>query len=90
MFHATAPLKFQVEFIRLGMNGQNRRITDGTWRVIIRHVGLNARLARVVECRYFAGMNIEETACALALSPATVKRDWGVARAWLNKELVAL
>jgi RNA polymerase sigma-70 factor, ECF subfamily len=51
---------------------------------------LNARLARVVECRYFAGMNIEETACALALSPATVKRDWGVARAWLNKELVAL
>jgi RNA polymerase sigma factor (TIGR02999 family) len=48
---------------------------------------LNARLARVVECRFFAGMNIEETAGALALSPATVKRDWGVARAWLNKEL---
>ena len=49
---------------------------------------LNARLARVVECRYFAGMNIEETAAALALSPATVKRDWGVARAWLNRELI--
>jgi len=41
---------------------------------------LNARLARVVECRYFAGMNIDETAEALARAPATVKRDWVVAR----------
>ncbi|HEU4926554.1 MAG TPA: ECF-type sigma factor [Vicinamibacterales bacterium] len=49
---------------------------------------LNARLARVVECRFFAGMGVEETADALALSPATVKRDWSVARAWLNKELL--
>lgn len=49
---------------------------------------LNARLARVVECRFFAGMNIDETADALDLSSATVKRDWAVARAWLNKELL--
>ena len=49
---------------------------------------LNARLARVVECRFFAGMSVEETADALTLSPATVKRDWSVARAWLNKELL--
>lgn len=48
---------------------------------------LNARLAQVVECRYFAGMSIEETAQALAASPATVKRDWSVARAWLHREL---
>jgi RNA polymerase sigma factor (TIGR02999 family) len=47
----------------------------------------NARLARVVECRVFAGMNIDETAYALGSSPATVKRDWSVARAWLNREL---
>lgn len=45
------------------------------------------RLARVVECRYFAGMSIEETADALGTSPATVKRDWTMARAWLNREL---
>lgn len=45
------------------------------------------RLARVVECRYFAGLSIEETAEALGISPATVKRDWVVARAWLNREL---
>jgi RNA polymerase sigma factor (TIGR02999 family) len=43
--------------------------------------------ARVVELRYFGGMNIEETAEALGISPATVKREWAVARAWLRREL---
>lgn len=47
------------------------------------------RSSQVVECRFFGGMNIEETATALAVSPATVKRDWEVARAWLNRELGA-
>lgn len=45
------------------------------------------RQARVVECRYFAGMSLEETGTALGISPATVKRDWTLARAWLNREL---
>jgi RNA polymerase sigma factor (TIGR02999 family) len=48
---------------------------------------INQRQARVVECRYFGGMNIEDTALALDLSTATVKRDWMLARAWLNREL---
>ncbi len=48
---------------------------------------IDERQARVVECRYFAGMNIEETALAVGTSPATVKRDWTLARAWLNREL---
>lgn len=43
--------------------------------------------ARIVELRYFTGLTIEETAEALALSPATVKREWAVARAWLRREL---
>lgn len=47
----------------------------------------NNRYARVIECRFFGGMSIEETAAALDTSPATVKRDWTVARAWLNREL---
>jgi RNA polymerase sigma factor (TIGR02999 family) len=42
---------------------------------------------RVVECRVFTGMTIEETAAALDLSPATVKRHWSMARAWLHREL---
>ena len=43
----------------------------------------DGRLARVVELRFFAGLSIEETAATLATSPATVKRDWGAARAFL-------
>jgi RNA polymerase sigma factor (TIGR02999 family) len=48
---------------------------------------LSERQCRVVECRCFAGMSVEETAAALSSSPATVKRDWALARAWLNREL---
>jgi RNA polymerase sigma factor (TIGR02999 family) len=43
--------------------------------------------ARLVELRYFGGLTIEETAEALSVSPATVKREWAVARAWLRREL---
>jgi RNA polymerase sigma factor (TIGR02999 family) len=45
------------------------------------------RQARVVECRFFGGLTIDETAETLDISPATVGRDWRVARAWLNREL---
>jgi RNA polymerase sigma factor (TIGR02999 family) len=48
---------------------------------------IDPRQSRVVECRFFAGMSIEETAEALGVSPASVKRDWTLARAWLNREL---
>jgi RNA polymerase sigma factor (TIGR02999 family) len=48
---------------------------------------LDERQARVVELRFFGGLSIEETAEVLAVSPATVKRDWLVARAWLHREL---
>ena len=42
------------------------------------------RAVRVVECRFFGGMSVEDTAEALALSPRTVKSDWALARAWLH------
>jgi RNA polymerase sigma factor (TIGR02999 family) len=48
---------------------------------------MNQRHARVVECRFFGGMTIEETALVLKISPATVKRDWTLLRAWLGREL---
>ena len=48
---------------------------------------LEPRQARVVEMRFYAGLSIEETAEVLGTSPATVKRDWTVARAWLHREL---
>ena len=48
---------------------------------------LDPRQARVVELRYFAGLSIEETAEVLAISPATVKREWTTAKAWLRREV---
>ena len=48
---------------------------------------LYPRQARVVECRFFAGLSIDETADVLGVSPRTVKGDWALARAWLHREL---
>ena len=45
------------------------------------------RQCRVVECRFFGGMTIFDTATALNVSPATVKRDWVMAQAWLYREI---
>ena len=47
----------------------------------------DAELARVVEVRFFGGLSIEEAAVALDVSPATVKRRWTLAKAWLAREL---
>lgn len=50
---------------------------------------MSPRQARVVECLFYAGFTIEETAQAVDTSPATVKRDWSAARAWLYREMHA-
>jgi RNA polymerase sigma factor (TIGR02999 family) len=52
-----------------------------------RLAAVDARLARVVECRYFAGLTEEETATALGVSVRTAQREWFKARAWLRNEL---
>jgi RNA polymerase sigma factor (TIGR02999 family) len=51
--------------------------------------GLDERQARIVELRFFAGLTVEETAELLEISPATVKRDWTLAKIWLRRELSA-
>jgi RNA polymerase sigma factor (TIGR02999 family) len=48
---------------------------------------VHERSCRVVECRFFGGFSIQETADALAVSTATVERDWSFASAWLRREL---
>jgi RNA polymerase sigma factor (sigma-70 family) len=48
---------------------------------------LDPQQSRIVEMRYFSGLTIDEIAEAIGVSPATVKRDWSVARAWLRREL---
>jgi RNA polymerase sigma factor (TIGR02999 family) len=48
---------------------------------------IDKRQSQVIECRFFAALSVEDTALALDISPATVKRDWSFARAWLLKEM---
>lgn len=48
---------------------------------------VDPRQSGVVECRFFGGLTVEETAMALGISPRTVKRDWAVAQAWLHREM---
>ena len=48
---------------------------------------MDEQQCRVVELRFFGGLTIEETACVLEISPATVKRDWNVAKAWLSRAM---
>lgn len=48
---------------------------------------LDPQQSRLIELRFFAGLSIEETAVVLGVSPATVKREWAIARAWLRREM---
>ena len=54
---------------------------------LTRLAAVDSQQSRVVELRFFAGMSVEETAAALGISPATVKRDWATAKLWLFHEL---
>ncbi|HUQ82869.1 MAG TPA: sigma-70 family RNA polymerase sigma factor [Gemmatimonadaceae bacterium] len=54
-----------------------------------RLAAMDPQQARIVELRYFGGLTIDDSAEALGVSAATIKRDWAVARAWLRRELSA-
>jgi RNA polymerase sigma-70 factor, ECF subfamily len=54
---------------------------------LVRLARSSPRQSELVELRFFAGLNVEETAAALGVAPITVKRDWAMARAWLFREL---
>jgi len=54
---------------------------------LTRLAGLDERLAKVVECRYFGGLTEEETASVLGVTARTVRRDWIKAKGWLYREL---
>jgi len=74
---------------RIAVDDQAERLIelDQALERLARH---NERLARVVECRFFAGLSEEETAEALGVSLRTAQRDWMRARAWLKEELRGL
>jgi RNA polymerase sigma factor (TIGR02999 family) len=75
--------------LTLGMDAPQSRPVD----VVALDDALNAlssrdpQQGRIVELRFFGGLTIEESAAALDISPATVKRDWAMARAWLSREM---
>jgi RNA polymerase sigma-70 factor (ECF subfamily) len=48
---------------------------------------IDPQQSHIVELRFFAGLTIEETAAVLDLSPATIKREWNTAKAWLHRKL---
>lgn len=56
---------------------------------LLRLEEIDSRMSKVVELRYFGGLSVDETAQVLKTSPKTVKRDWAMARAWLESELRA-
>jgi RNA polymerase sigma factor (TIGR02999 family) len=73
---------------------QSERVPDASDDLLIalydslhRLARSNARQMRIVECRFFGGMSVEDTAEALGVSTATVKRGWSLAQAWLYRDL---
>jgi RNA polymerase sigma factor (sigma-70 family) len=56
-------------------------------QALVRLERIDARQAQIVEMRYFGGLTVEQTAEAIGISEATVKREWTLARAWLRREL---
>jgi RNA polymerase sigma factor (TIGR02999 family) len=75
-----------VEIAAPGSN-LDRDVLDSLDRGLAALERVHPRPARVVECRFFGGLTVEETAAALEISPRTVKRDWRFAQAWLKNEL---
>ena len=79
----------QLVELTLGIDAPQSRPVD----VVALDDALNAlsrrdpQQGRIVELRFFGGLTIEESAAALDISPATVKRDWAMARAWLSREM---
>jgi RNA polymerase sigma factor (TIGR02999 family) len=54
---------------------------------LVRLAAFDPQQSRLIELRFFGGLSIEETAIVLGISPATVKREWTTARAWLQREM---
>ena len=73
----------QAEFVARGRNTDLVALDDALTDL----EAIDQRKSKVVELRFFGGLNIEETAELMAISPATVQREWSMAKAWLYREL---
>jgi RNA polymerase sigma-70 factor, ECF subfamily len=81
----------EAAYVGAGVSAASRRPDDidvlALDEALSRLAGLDAELAKVVELRYFGGLTVEEVADVMGTSPATVKRQWALARAWLKRAL---
>ena len=81
------------EAVNVDEIADNRAQTSAQWLAIDEALtdlaALDPRKAQVIELRFFGGLNVEETAEVLKISPQSVMRDWKLARAWLTRELRA-
>ena len=82
-----APDKIQAGFVPPEQNRHNDIDVLALDEALHRLAELDESLARIVELRYFGGLTVEETAEVVGVSPATVKRQWTVARVWLKRAL---
>ena len=72
---------------RMRLSDDDVELLNALQDALVRLEAMDKRQADIVECRFFGGMSIEDTAIALDTSPATVKRQWTLARAWLYREM---
>jgi len=82
-----APDKIQAGFAPADQNRHNDIDVLALDEALRRLATLDDALARIVELRYFGGLTVEETAEVVGVSPATVKRQWTLARVWLKRAL---
>lgn len=79
--------RLQLETIEVPDEADTKTDLSALDVALTRLAGMDARQARIVELRFFGGLSVEETAEILEVSPATVKREWASAKAWLRREI---
>ncbi len=81
------PIDQAMDAVPIGVSEEQAAELSALDEVLRQLEQIDPRQGRIVECRFFAGLSIEDTALALGISPATVKREWTMARAWLYREM---
>jgi len=79
-------IKISLDDAAVAVQGQDLDVV-AVDEALTRLAKIDEQQSRVVELRFFSGLTVEETAEVIGISPATVKRDWSMAKAWLHREL---
>jgi RNA polymerase sigma factor (TIGR02999 family) len=80
-------VRVELEKLEIGVSPEQSEEVLAVNQALHRLSEFDPRQGRIVEMRYFGGLTVEQTAEALGISPRTVKREWAMAKAWLQAEL---